>query len=129
MKNKYIIGGVIVTAFLAVMIILLSQSSIGYEADFHKVMEKGKEVKATGTWVKEKPWKYDTKTNVFDFHLKDDQGTTMRVVYNGPMPNNFEHATSVVVTGKYHENYFHARDILTKCPSKYQDNKTATVAG
>ena len=50
----------------------------------------------------------------------------MRVVYEGTIPNNFESATSVVVTGKYQNGYFHAKDILTKCPSKYEEQQTSS---
>jgi len=31
-----------------------------------------------------------------------------------------------VVTGKYVDGYFHAKDILTKCPSKYEDEQVQT---
>ena len=51
----------------------------------------------------------------------DDNGNEMKVIYEGTIPNNFESAQSVVVTGKYKEGYFHAKDILTKCPSKYEE--------
>ena len=50
-------------------------------------------------------------------------GNEMKVIYEGAMPNNFESATSVVVTGSYRNGYFHAKDILTKCPSKYEEQK------
>jgi cytochrome c-type biogenesis protein CcmE len=58
--------------------------------------------------------------------MQDESGTEMKVVFEGTMPNNFETATSVVVTGQYKENYFHARDILTKCPSKYEETNIKT---
>jgi cytochrome c-type biogenesis protein CcmE len=58
--------------------------------------------------------------NTFSFFMKDEKGDEMKVVYEGVMPNNFESATSVVVTGSYRNGYFHAKDILTKCPSKYE---------
>ena len=47
----------------------------------------------------------------------------MNLIYEGAMPNNFESATSIVVTGSYQNGYFHAKDILTKCPSKYEGQK------
>ena len=47
----------------------------------------------------------------------------MKVVFDGTIPNNFETATSVVVTGRYEDGYFHAKEILTKCPSKYQNSQ------
>jgi len=120
MKNKYIFGGVIVGVFLVLMIYLLTQSNIQYESDFAKVMTKDKTVKATGSWVKEKSYELNKENKTFTFYMSDQSGTQMKVVYEGTIPNNFESAISVVVTGKYQNGYFHAKDILTKCPSKYE---------
>jgi len=121
MKNKYIFGGVIVAVFLFLMIYLLTQSNIQYESDFAKVMTKDKTVKATGSWVKEKSYELNKENKTFTFYMADQSGTQMKVVYEGTIPNNFESAVSVVVTGKYQNGYFHAKDILTKCPSKYEE--------
>ncbi|NUN08803.1 MAG: cytochrome c maturation protein CcmE [Ignavibacteriaceae bacterium] len=124
MNKKYIFGGVIVTVFLSLMIYLFTQSNIQYESDFHKVKEKNKMVKATGSWVKEKNYHFDKESRQLTFYMTDESGEQMKVIYNGSLPNNFEIATSIVVTGKYENGSFHAKDILTKCPSKYQDQKT-----
>ena len=121
MKNKYMFGGGIIVVFLAVMIYLFTQTNVQYESSFVKVMESGKTLKATGSWVKERNYEVDKANNTFSFFMKDAQGNLMKVVYKGTIPNNFESSTSVVVTGKYKGGTFHATDILTKCPSKYQD--------
>ncbi len=121
MKNKYVIGGFIIVLFLGIMGYLFTQSNIKYENNFIVVKSTNKTVKATGSWVKEKKYSYDAENNLFTFYIKDDKGEEMMVVYRGAMPNNFESATSVVVTGSYQQNYFYAKDILTKCPSKYQE--------
>ena len=124
MKNKYIFGGIIIAVFLVLMGYLFTQSNIEYVDDFNKVMSTEKTVKATGSWVKEKSFQIDTQNKTFSFFMADDHGKQMKVIYEGTIPNNFESATSVVVTGKYQNGYFHAKDILTKCPSKYEE-KTA----
>ncbi|MEW6702935.1 MAG: cytochrome c maturation protein CcmE [Bacteroidota bacterium] len=121
MKNKNIIGGAIIVVFIGVMIYLFTQTNVQYEASFAKVMESGKTVKATGSWVKERNYEIDKTNNLFTFYMKDTQGNVMKVIYRGTIPNNFESSTSVVVTGKFIDGNFHATDILTKCPSKYQD--------
>lgn len=121
MKNKYIFGGAIIVVFLGIMIYLFTQTNIQYESSFVKVMESGKTIKATGSWVKERNFEVDKANNIFTFFMKDTQGNLMKVVYHGTIPNNFESSTSVVVTGKYADGTFQATDILTKCPSKYQD--------
>ena len=124
MKNKYIFGGVIIVVFLGLMMYLFTQSNIEYVDDFNKVMSTEKIVKATGSWVKEKNYQIDNQNKTFSFIMTDEKGNQMKVIFEGTIPNNFESATSVVVTGKYQNGYFHAKDILTKCPSKYEE-KTA----
>ncbi|MBZ0198518.1 MAG: cytochrome c maturation protein CcmE [Ignavibacteriaceae bacterium] len=123
MNNKYIFGGIIVTVFLGLMIYLFTQSNVQYESDFSRVAKIDKTVKATGAWVKEKNYEIDRTNKTFSFYMIDDKGNEMKVVYKGTIPNNFETATSVVVTGKYEKGSFHAKDILTKCPSKYENEQ------
>jgi cytochrome c-type biogenesis protein CcmE len=123
MNNKYIFGGVIVTVFLGLMIYLFTQTNIQYESDFTRVVKVDKTVKATGSWVKAKNYEIDKTNRTFSFYMVDEKGNEMKVVYEGTIPNNFETATSVVVTGKYENGSFHAKDILTKCPSKYEDGQ------
>lgn len=121
MKNKYLFGGGIIVVFLALMSYLFTQTNVSYEEDFSLVMNSDKTVKATGEWVKSKNYQLDNEKKLFSFYMKDFKGNEMKVVYKGSMPNNFESSTSVVVTGKYQGGYFYATDILTKCPSKYEE--------
>ena len=120
MKNKYIFGGAIIVLFLGIMGYLFTHSNIKYESVFANVKASDKTCKATGSWVKEKNYEMNREQNTFSFFMKDENGDEMKVIYEGTMPNNFETATSVVVTGSYRNGYFHAKDILTKCPSKYE---------
>lgn len=126
MKSKYIFGGAIIVIFLGLMGYLFTQSNIKYENNFQVVMSKDKTVKATGSWVKEKSYQIDKAKRTFTFYLQDEHGNEMKVIYNGTIPNNFESARSVVVTGKYQDGYFHASNILTKCPSKYEGENVKT---
>jgi cytochrome c-type biogenesis protein CcmE len=124
MKNKYVFGGIIIAVFLVLMGYLFTQSNIEYADDFSKVITNQKTVKATGSWVKEKSYQIDNNNKTFSFYISDVNGNQMKVIYEGTIPNNFESAKSVVITGKYQNGYFHAKDILTKCPSKYEEQKT-----
>lgn len=128
MKNKYVFGGIIIAIFLVLMGYLFTQSNIEYADDFSKVMTNQKTVKATGSWVKEKSYQIDNSNKTFSFYISDVNGNQMKVIYEGTIPNNFESAKSVVITGKYQNGYFHAKDILTKCPSKYEE-QTAKTSG
>ncbi len=126
MKNKYIFGGFIIVVFLGLMMYLFTQSNIEYADDFSVVKTTDKTVKATGSWVKEKNYDINKDAKTFSFFMSDENGNEMKVIYEGTIPNNFESATSVVVTGKYQNGYFHAKDILTKCPSKYEEQQTSS---
>ncbi|HMN49441.1 MAG TPA: cytochrome c maturation protein CcmE [Ignavibacteriaceae bacterium] len=128
MKNKYIFGGFIIVLFLGIMAYLFTQSNIKYESNFANIKGTDKIVKATGSWVKEKNYEMNREQNTFSFFMKDEKGDEMKVIYNGVMPNNFETATSVVVTGSYQNGYFHAKDILTKCPSKYEQKNVQSTS-
>ncbi len=127
MKNKYIFGGIIAVVFLGMMIFLFTKSNIQYESDFVKVMSSDRTIKATGSWVKEKSYEVNKSERTFAFFMKDATGREMKVIYAGTIPNNFESAQSIVVTGQYKNGNFHAKDILTKCPSKYQDKQKAAA--
>ena len=127
MKNKYVFGGVIIAVFLILMGYLFTQSNIEYADNFTTVKSSTKTVKATGSWVKEKQYEINKEDKTFSFFMTDENGNEMKVIFEGTIPNNFETATSVVVTGKYKDGYFHAKDILTKCPSKYEgENVTSS---
>ena len=52
--------------------------------------------------------------------MKDENNTEMKVVLDGAEPNNFKMAESIVCKGKIKDGYFHASEVLTKCPSKYE---------
>lgn len=121
MKNKYIFGGIIIVVFMSIMAYLFTETNISYEENFSKIASSSKTMKATGSWVKEKNYYVDKANKQFSFFMKDYLGNEMKVIYDGTIPNNFESSTSVVVTGKYQNGSFHAKDILTKCPSKYEE--------
>jgi cytochrome c-type biogenesis protein CcmE len=63
---------------------------------------------------------YDAGSGVFSFYIINDDGDRMKVDYSGTKPGNFEQAESVVCIGKVKDGVFEARELLVKCPSKYQ---------
>jgi cytochrome c-type biogenesis protein CcmE len=57
------------------------------------------------------------------FAMTDEKGARMNVIYKGSAPANMGEATKVVVIGGFRGDEFLARNILVKCPSKYQGKK------
>ncbi len=124
MKIKLVLGSLLIVAALIFGSMSFMESKIEY-GDFTTAMNSSKKVQVKGEWVREKECNFDANAGQFTFYMKDDNGQILKVILDGAKPNNFELATSVVAKGKYQEGYFHATDILTKCPSKYEGDAEA----
>ncbi len=118
-KLKIVIGLVIIVVFLVVGFYSFMDSNIEY-VDFKDAQNISKTVQVKGNWVKEKESKFDPNTNTFLFYMVDENNNEMKVVLDGARPNNFDVADAIVAKGKIENGYFHAKEVLTKCPSKYE---------
>ena len=121
MKIKIIIASIVIVAAIIFGAVSFVETNVEY-TDFSSAVSSGKKVQVKGEWMKEKESMFDAAKSQFVFFMKDDLGRTEKIVYDGAKPNNFEIANAVVVKGRYQDGYFHASDILTKCPSKYEAN-------
>jgi cytochrome c-type biogenesis protein CcmE len=121
MKPKIVVAAIIVVACMILVTFNFVESNLEYTG-VAGAMKSHKKVQLMGQWNREKPSSFDIKTTRFSFYLIDDEGKECRVVLEGAAPNNFEMATSVVAKGRFNETegYFHATEVLTKCPSKYE---------
>jgi cytochrome c-type biogenesis protein CcmE len=119
MKPKYIIG--IVAALVLVVTAVMSVQSTKIEyMDVAQARQSERTGNVMGAYVKEKGHTYNAELNEFRFTLADTTGAQLPVVLHGAKPNNFEMSVSVVATGKVENGEFHATNVLTKCPSKYE---------
>ncbi len=119
MNVKIIIGGGIILAGLVFGALSFVQTSVEY-ADFQGAISSHKRVQVKGEWQQDKETRYDNEKGQFVFFMKDDRGSEMKVIFDGAKPNNFELANAIVVKGRAEKGCFHASEILTKCPSKYE---------
>lgn len=119
MKPKIVLGLVVIIVGVILGSVSFVESNVEY-VDFDGALKSHKKVQVKGEWVKDKESRFDAEKAQFVFYLKDDNNRIEKVVLEGAKPNNFELATSVVAKGTYKEGYFHATDVLTKCPSKYE---------
>jgi cytochrome c-type biogenesis protein CcmE len=122
MKWKSIIGLVAMAGFAGLLLMNFGNQVSGY-MNFEQAADTGSKAHVVGTWVKERPTRYDRSQNVFSFYMKDQTGTVRKVRYPNPKPANFEQAEKVVVEGQMNGQAFAASHILVKCPSKYNDAK------
>ncbi|HJY65039.1 MAG TPA: cytochrome c maturation protein CcmE [Ignavibacteria bacterium] len=119
MNKKVIIGIIIIVIFITVGFFAFMDSKIEY-SNFQNAVQSHKTCQVKGAWVKDKETRFDAATNQFIFYMKDENNTEMKVILDGARPNNFEMAENVVAKGKVKDGYFHAKEVLTKCPSKYE---------
>ncbi len=119
MKPKVIVGVLVVAVGIVLGAVNFLDANVEY-GNFQTAREMGKKLQVNGEWMREMQTSFDADKVVFTFYMKDENDEVVRVVYHGARPNNFEMANSIVAKGKFDGNEFHASDILTKCPSKYE---------
>ncbi|MFH0992301.1 MAG: cytochrome c maturation protein CcmE [bacterium] len=124
MNVKVIIAAFVIVAGIVLAAVNFMESNVEY-ADFAAAEKSQKKVQVKGAWVKEMETNFDSEKVKFSFYMKDDNNRVVKIILDGARPNNFEQATSVVVKGKLVGGEFHATEVLTKCPSKYEGGSEA----
>ena len=119
MNIKIVLAVVVIIAALIFGAVSFVETNVEY-TDFREAHTVDRKVQVKGTWVQERETTFDADKSLFTFYMVDENGQLERVEYRGAKPNNFEIADAIVVKGKYLDGTFHADDILTKCPSKYE---------
>jgi cytochrome c-type biogenesis protein CcmE len=119
-KKAPIIGGVVIV--LAIGLALNAfQSSLTPYVTIAEAKAHGRPVQVAGM-TENGSDQYDLNTNKLVFTLREDGGAKMVVEYDGARPGNFDDATKIVAIGCYakEKNVFEARELLVKCPTKYE---------
>ncbi len=115
------IGLIVIGLSLAVWNFFTTRIEYGSFADARTLQKK---IQVKGVWLKDQPLVVSSDYSQTTFKMVDDFGDTATVILKGVVPSNFSIATSIVVKGDYKDSVFIARDILTKCPSKYEHTTT-----
>ena len=121
MRSKYIVGAVIIVGF-TIWAALSFKSSLTPYVSIEKAKEGGQVVQVKGERLDN--GQFNIEKNLFQFKIRDENGEVLQVEYDGAKPGNFDQASHVVCVGKYEDGKFHARELLVKCPSKYQEEGT-----
>lgn len=120
MKKKNIIGLALIVGFITLAFMNFG-SSVGGYMDFVEAEKSGVNAHVVGTWHQDEPISYDPATNIFQFHMQDEEGVVRKVHYLNPKPANFEDSEKLVIKGSAQGDVFVAEHILVKCPSKYNE--------
>lgn len=115
-------GYLMVSSFNNAKTYYMTINEVTASADKGKLGEQNLKVsgKLVGQSVKWDPSKVELKFEI----ISEDQKETMPVLYKGVKPDNFNDGIDVIVDGKYTvEQVFLADKVMTKCPSKYEEQQ------
>lgn len=131
-KQRLIIGVAVIVVLLGFLLLFSGVASSDYNVSAAVAARDnptdnltGKTVRINGTMVPE-TINWDAFNRTLVFKLTDDS-STIDVIYQGNKPNlppQEDNSTNIqaVVTGKFNNEVFEAYDIITKCPSKYEES-------
>lgn len=128
MKKSAIIAIVLVAICIAVITSMVGDFS--QDTTFATAANKpNKSFQIVGNLDLTKPMEYDPlkDANYFSFYVKDKEGTVKKVIFHSTKPTDFERSESVTLTGSLQNDEFKCTKILTKCPSKYKNDKEFTA--
>lgn len=123
MKKGQIVALIVIALCVGFIVSTLSDSST-YAGFGEAFAQPGEEFHVVGEWVKNTEVGYDPSINpnITKFQMRDNNGVIKNVVLYKAKPQDFERSESLVLIGEAKENnQFHAREILMKCPSKYNE--------
>ena len=126
-KKKTLVGLILLIGFTSLLFLNFGQQVGGYMG-FAEAEATGAQAHVVGQWLEDQRYRYDPGSNVFSFHMRDEQGVVRQVNYYNPKPANFEDAEKLVIEGKAQGDVFVAEHILVKCPSKYNDERGLQAA-
>ena len=133
MKKTHIFGLIIIA--IAVSILVSVGTEAGTYSDFSIAEKMAKDGDSDAIHVIGKLKKNDAgqilgmqydpivDANHLEFLMVDEKGREQKVVYNQPVPPDMERAEQLVIIGKMEGQVFKCQQVITKCPSKYQDGK------
>lgn len=129
MKTSYIVAIILVASLIGIIISMYGNTT-EYATFETANKNQGTTYHIVGHLDRTKPQVYDElkDPNHFEFYLKDSLNNVSKVVYKKPRPQDFERSENVVVKGKMKGEVFEAKEILLKCPSKYNESEIDVTA-
>jgi len=133
-NRRFIIGASIIIAAVAYLVYTGIRETSVYYLTIDELLSRREAVAGEGLRVAGRvgsnsvDWNaatLDLKFRLANFEDKDG----VPVAYNGVLPDMFAEGRDVIVEGTFaRDGSFHARTLLTACPSKYEAEAAAEVA-
>jgi cytochrome c-type biogenesis protein CcmE len=133
MKPKYLLGGSLIVAAAAVLIVTGMMVNAQYFLTITQLRDKGpgmvdRSVRVSGAVIYESAL-YEVRDSEpyleFDVVDAEDQigrQTPLRIVYTGPKPDLLQPHTTAVIEGRLGaDGKFYADTLLLKCPTRYEE--------
>lgn len=123
MSRVRVVIGVIAVAGFAYLGLGAFRDSLNPYVTFAEARTSaGKTVQVSGELPESRLYWYSgDESRTFHFYMVEaETGDSLEVVMDGVKPSTFEEATGVVAIGTFDGRLFQAKQILTKCPSKYE---------
>lgn len=126
MKKTHLLLIIMVAVLIGVILVMFKDA--GTYAGFAKARNQpGDEFTVIGYLDKQQQMNFNAKATLFSFTAVDKQGEVSKVYYNQPKPQDFERSEEITMRGYATDSAFIAKEILMKCPSKY--NEQSEIAG
>src|SRR5689334_14576810 len=123
MKRSHIIALVLIAVAMGAILTTLGDST-KYASFSEATQHPGTVYHVIGKLNREKPQEFNPQINpnVFVFYMVDREGTERKVILNQSKPQDFDRSEQIVIIGKATDDAaFHAKEVLMKCPSKYNN--------
>jgi cytochrome c-type biogenesis protein CcmE len=122
---RLLLGGAVMVAAIAYLILAATRGSTAYYLTITELRKQGfsaSHVRVVGMIVGDSiVW--DARNLELTFDIADPGGI-LHVVYHGARPDMFRDGAEVVVEGQYTApGKMEARQLLLKCPSKYEEKR------
>ena len=130
-KTKFIMGGVIIALAIVYLIYNGIQSNAAYFLSVDELYAKGaaienRTVRVSGM-VDADTIDFNNRDLILAFDITSDTGERMRVVFNGPQPDQMREGAEAILEGKYDGEFFTAKSLMLKCPSRYEEGTIEEV--
>ena len=123
MKNLHIALLIAIVVSIALLTSFLGSLST-YDTVASAKKKPGKFVHLIARLDPSYPIEYDAvrNPNYLSFMVIDSLNSRIKVVYHNAKPENLEISERLVLKGAVKDGHFECRDIMIKCPSKYNED-------